>query len=48
VVGGDSSGDGDVGDNQQHSATFGGAASTGGNCKWEHQNSTTGHVSGCG
>jgi hypothetical protein len=38
VVGGDSSGDGDAGDNQQHFAVFGGAASMGGNYKWEHQN----------
>jgi len=48
VVGGDSSGDGDAGDNQQHSAAFGRAADMGGNYKWEHQNSATGHVSGCG
>jgi len=48
VVGGDSPGDGDAGDNQQHFAAFGGVAGTGGNCKWEHQNPATSHVSRCG
>jgi len=48
MVGGDSLGDDDASDNQQHSAAFSGAAGTGGNYKWEHQNPAIGHVLGCG